>query len=442
MLSKEKIPAFAELGQKDLAIIYNIAEQRRFAAGDFILKEGDKDKTFFLIADGAVSIYRNISGVKVPVDTLESGDWLGELAMLRDAPRSATAVATRESQLLAFTSEAFASLPEKLQIHIQKYMLALGSRRLEGLAERITDGIRKIERLGNYAGRGESLSEACINAELIQNIIKKIPRLPRYATELATKLMDERVGMMEIAESIKTDPSLTSLILKSVNSPFYGLLEKVADIHRAFIFLGTNQVYQIVMDTGIKGTMPPTQEFVRLQRHSYLVSLIASELAISLGRRELAGVGGTIGLLHDIGKSVTLLMKRQNPQLAPFISLLHPAPLGEHLLGTWDIPPVICRVISLQEQVRYLSPEKMPDDMRTHLALQHVAHACAGLLERGEEEAPGVWLEEYTAILTNKPVSLNELIATRLIPALSKNKKLYPKDIRDIIENAERSRWQ
>lgn len=439
MRSKDRIPAFTDLGQKELATIYNIAKQQRFVPGDFIMKEGDKDKTIFLIVEGQVSIYRNVSGAKIPLATLGIGEWVGEMAMLRDSPRAATAVATQPAQLLAFSPETFAALPEKLQVHVQKHLLALAGSRMEALQGQIVNRIGKIDRLGNYAGRGEAQSEACTNAELIQNIVRKIPKLPRYATELATKLMDEKIGMAEIAESIKTDPSLTSLLLKSVNSPFYGLQEKVADIHRAFIFLGTNQVYQIVMDSGIKGTMPPTQEFTRLQRHSYLVSLIAAELAAAIGKKELAGIGGTIGLLHDIGKSVTLLMKRQNPQLAPFINLLHPARLGEHLLQTWELPPLICRAIGMQEQARYLPPEKLPDDLRPHMALLHVTHACAGMLEGGEEEAPGVWLEEYIALLANKPVSPGDLLA-RLLPALAKNKKLYPKEMRDIIENAERSR--
>ncbi len=436
MLSKDKIPAFAGLGQKELGVIYNIAEQRRFAPGDIILKEGDKDKTLFLIVDGQVAIYKNISGVNVPLDTLGAGYWVGEVAMLRDAPRMATAVAVNQTQLLAFTPQGFATLPEKLQIHIQKYLLALAGHRLDGLLEKISDGAGKIGRLGKFVNRAEEQSGACTNSELIQNIVKKIPKLPRYATELASKLVDDKMSMVEIAESIKADPSLTSLLLKSVNSPYYGLREKVADIHRAFIFLGTNQVFQIVMDSGIKGTMPPTGEFIGLQRHSYLVSLAAAELATAIGRKELAGIGGTIGLLHDIGKSVTLLMKRQNPQLAPFIGLLHPALLGEHLLSTWELPPAICRPIGMQEHARYLPPEKLPDDMRPQIALLHVAHACAGRLEGGEEEAPGVWLEEYLAVLAGKPVMLDNILK-RLVHALAKNKKLYPKDIRDLIEKAE-----
>lgn len=438
MIPKEKIPAFEKLSQKELGIVYNIAEQRRFAPGEVILKEGDKDKTLFLIVDGQVAIYKNISGVNVPLDTLEAGFWVGEVAMLRDAPRMATAVAVNQTQLLAFTPQAFATLPEKLQIHIQKYLLALAGHRLDGLLEKISDGAGKIGRLGNFVRRAEAQSEACTNSELIRHIVEKIPKLPRYATDLAMKLVDEKLNIMEIADSIKADPSLTGMLLKSVNSPFYGLREKVTDIHRAFLFLGTNQVFQIVMDTGIKSTMPSTKEFARLQQHSYLVSLVAVELAAIIGRKELAGVGGTIGLLHDIGKSITLLMKRQNPQLAPFFDLLHPSRLGEHLLYTWELPPTICLSIGLQEHARYLPPEKLPNDQRLHIALLHAAHVFAGRLEGGEEESPGAWLEEYLALLAKKPVSF-DTVQAHLIPALAKNNKLYPKDIRELIEKAERT---
>ena len=46
-----------------------------------------------------------------------------------------------------------------------------------------------------------------------------------------------------LVELIKNDPPLAGLVLKTVNSPYFSLPTKVSDYYRAFLFLGTNNVY-------------------------------------------------------------------------------------------------------------------------------------------------------------------------------------------------------
>ena len=74
---------------------------RTFKAGDVIFKEGDDAKSeAFLVHEGKVEVRKNMGGEEKLLRVLGKGDLLGELALFRNAPRSATAIATEPVTLL------------------------------------------------------------------------------------------------------------------------------------------------------------------------------------------------------------------------------------------------------------------------------------------------------------------------------------------------------
>jgi CRP-like cAMP-binding protein len=67
---------------------------KSFNAGDVIFREGDPAKgEAFLVHEGKVEVRRQVAGEERVLRTLVKGDLLGDLALFRDAPRSAAAVA-------------------------------------------------------------------------------------------------------------------------------------------------------------------------------------------------------------------------------------------------------------------------------------------------------------------------------------------------------------
>ncbi len=436
MLEKLKISGFENLSKKELTIIYNATEGKKIATGGLIIREGDKDQTFYLVLEGSIGIYKKTESDAMLLDTLKPGDWVGEIAMLRHTPRVASAVALKPSLLLAFTPQAFAALPEKLELHIQKELVGLASRRLERLQNLTVHNAEKMGRLSSYVDTISSKAAAeCVQSDIVQDIVRKIPKLPRYAGDFATKLMDEKISMVEASESIKTDPSLTSIILKTVNSPYYGLREKIMDINRAAIFLGANQMYNIVMESGIKSVMPKTEEFISLQKHSYLVSVIAYEVSVVTDRRTASSVNCTIGLLHDVGKSVILLLKKQNPRMRPLLELLNHRQLGAHLLASWELPEKLCKPVRMHQHPEFTPPEKLPEDVRENLSVLHVAHCCADRLA-GEDDAgmKDIYFDNYTAFLGQHTTGYAEFMEEKIIPRMEKNRQAYPQWARDLLD--------
>ena len=63
------------------------------SVGETLIREGDLGETAFIVHEGQVEIRKDIGGKIVPLATAGPGDTIGEMSMIDDTPRSATAVA-------------------------------------------------------------------------------------------------------------------------------------------------------------------------------------------------------------------------------------------------------------------------------------------------------------------------------------------------------------
>ncbi len=96
-------PLFAGVAAEDLSSIARLAEERSFAAGECIVTEGELGDELYIIMSGSVAITRGGE----PVNTLMPGEAFGEISVLDAGPRTATAAALVETEVLAITSEEF-----------------------------------------------------------------------------------------------------------------------------------------------------------------------------------------------------------------------------------------------------------------------------------------------------------------------------------------------
>lgn len=84
-----KVSLFSELSKKGLKSIVKSGVERKFDAGDAIVKEEETGVGFYLILDGTVEVRRK----KKVLSTLTTGDFFGEMGLIDDQPRSADVVA-------------------------------------------------------------------------------------------------------------------------------------------------------------------------------------------------------------------------------------------------------------------------------------------------------------------------------------------------------------
>jgi CRP-like cAMP-binding protein len=80
-----------------------LLEEESAPAGDVVVYQGEIGARFYILRSGAVRVL--VDGHEV--SHLRSGDWFGEIALLRDIPRTATVQATEDTALLSLLDEDF-----------------------------------------------------------------------------------------------------------------------------------------------------------------------------------------------------------------------------------------------------------------------------------------------------------------------------------------------
>ncbi len=78
-----------------------------FKAGSVIFCEFEPGDSFYLIQSGSVKIVKIFGDIEKTIDILQPGEFFGEMALLEEAPRSATIIAIEETKLLEFNRENF-----------------------------------------------------------------------------------------------------------------------------------------------------------------------------------------------------------------------------------------------------------------------------------------------------------------------------------------------
>jgi len=120
-----RVPLFAECRGEPLELIIKLADEVDVADGYTLMRQGDIAQEFFLIVTGKVRIERDGQTVA----TLGEGDFLGEIALLSEGRRTATAVTEGPAKLLVITHRGFNSLLDSSP--------AIRAAILKGLADRL-----------------------------------------------------------------------------------------------------------------------------------------------------------------------------------------------------------------------------------------------------------------------------------------------------------------
>jgi len=422
-------PAFDDLSDKELVLFYNVSKIANFNPGDTIIRQEDTTRSFFLVLSGSIGIYRDFDGVQKMVDKLRRGNLFGEISFVRKIPRSATAIAEEPAKIIEVSADAFDMLPVKTQLKIFKNVAAIAADRVERMMRQSAESENEKELVYDYICKTRGKTENVLSSDLIQEILNKIPKLPMYATELTAKLLDEKTTPQEVGDSIKSDPSLAGIVMKTVNSSFYNFPQKISDLNRAVVILGFNNLFQIVLREGIKSTMPQTKEFAKLQTRSYITSLITHEISC-ISTREKSGINSTIAILHDIGQSVILLLKKKNPKISALIDSLDHAKLGAALLGAWGLPDGLCKVVQYQDYPEFSPPARIPDEILDELSVLYLSRVCYDRLIDDRETDSSSFFNDYARVLNFPKQSPDDFVQDKIVPALLKIKDRLPQELK------------
>jgi CRP-like cAMP-binding protein len=120
----KRAPLFAECSKSELAALATTADELDLREGAVLTREGASGREFFVLIEGTVRVTRN--GRKLA--ELGAGDWLGEIALLTESPRTATATATTPVRILVVTDRAFRHVVEKMPSIALKVLASVAER--------------------------------------------------------------------------------------------------------------------------------------------------------------------------------------------------------------------------------------------------------------------------------------------------------------------------
>lgn len=98
-----KIPLFEDLSRGELASLAEIVETESMFAGEAVFHQGDLGDALYVIQSGSVSV--EVSGQEVA--RLGPSDYLGEMSIIDELPRSAACVIVENAVLLRISRDDF-----------------------------------------------------------------------------------------------------------------------------------------------------------------------------------------------------------------------------------------------------------------------------------------------------------------------------------------------
>jgi CRP-like cAMP-binding protein len=184
---------------------------RLFARGDVIFREGEPGREMYVIQEGRVRILKTVRKQEKSLAILKPGDFFGEMAILNDHVRTATAAAIDDCKILAFDQTTFEAM---ITSHV-----GITVRLIKRLASRLRDADDQIENL--------MLKD---NQSKIVNTLLKLAKVARAAEGAAGEGVVLRITPLELSSKVGLD-------VDTVKRGMYQLRES------AFIDIQEERVY-------------------------------------------------------------------------------------------------------------------------------------------------------------------------------------------------------
>lgn len=220
---------------------------------------------------------------------------------------------------------------------------------------------------------------------------------PAVLAEVQAAIRSETVHASQVAAILQKDPGLLATVLRLVNSPYYGLPQRITRPAAAVAYLGLAEVLRVVVTASIVQAFGPSRHAALrpLWRQACHTALIAQALTRRYARWLPAVSSWTLGLLHELGSFSRLVTDleaqlrinhyasdyRCMPEEAELALELVPSTfIGRRLAQHWQLPPAFALVLG-DHRDGIPTIECSPDDAQ-HLQIVAAAAALATLVAR------------------------------------------------------------
>lgn len=217
-----------------------------------------------------------------------------------------------------------------------------------------------------------------ITQDVIDHVAEgfSIPSMPDILIEVQNVCADSNGEISDLARIIATDIGLSSAILKTINSPLYGMNRAISDIAQAVMLLGMGSVSTLISGILIKQSFSG-EAAIRFERLWDNASLVA-EAMVFVGQNIEDKIPPenlyTVGLFHDCGIAAmsmkftttyleTLLIANEDHsktqvQYENEVHSSNHAVVGYFIASGWKLPKDICQVILNHHEDDFLQYNK------------------------------------------------------------------------------------
>lgn len=206
---------------------------REFPAGTVVFREGDAGNEMYVIQSGKVNITKRSRDVEKVLVTLGVGAFFGEMAIINQKPRSASAIVLEDARLLVIGPKTFeAMIRGNSEISVR--MIKILAQRLQEADEQIENLLikdhnsRVVHFLTHMAGKGQAVAGGILVQVTAEDLAPKIGLKAPEVREVLDKL--RRANLIRMEES-----GGGALVIHDVNRlreflEFLEMKEKFGDI--------------------------------------------------------------------------------------------------------------------------------------------------------------------------------------------------------------------
>lgn len=252
-----------------------------------------------------------------------------------------------------------------------------------------------------------------LSAEYIQQVLQgiSVPPQPQIMVDLQMEQIMPSPDLKAIAKLISQDPGLSGALLKLVNSPFFGLTNRIASIQQAVNLLGCNTVINLINAQSIRGEL--TDEAIVTLNRFWDTAQDVAMTCLSLAKRigyQAPDEAYTLGLFHNCG--IPLMIKR----FPHYMTVLEEAyasasderrvvdtenrllntnhaVVGYYVAKSWNLPLHLCEAIASHHNALAIFRDESGDaQLKTLLAILKMAeHICASHRVLGGQAEDHEW---------------------------------------------------
>jgi HD-like signal output (HDOD) protein len=264
------------------------------------------------------------------------------------------------------------------------------------------------------------VNQTQIESQVAENILKsiRIPPCPEVVVALMDEARQEDVDFAKLVKLISGDVGLAASMLKTANSPFFALRNKVSSVQQAVAVLGLKNLMQIVRGSALQSALGGDKVLMeRFWDRSNFTAVVASHMASHVDgvSREEAY---TYGLFHDCGIPIlmskfpdykdTLAASNKSAELLIVIEDQHYATnhaiVGSMLARNWSLPDYISQAILVHhDHTIFTRQSERPTPLvcalvAIQLVSEHIVAAFLGKPDDAEWHVSGQVAQDYLGL--------------------------------------------